>query len=92
MASELTVLELVAPRDSNAPVRSMPTVARQVLSIDGAASSAFAGKTAIISVYTTTGCYIDIAAAPSSGNKFPLPAGSWHDFSVLPGHKVRAYS
>jgi hypothetical protein len=91
MASEITVLELEAPRQSNAPCRKMPPVAVQVLDAAGAASAAFAGKTTLISVYSTVATNIDIRATPATGNKFPLPAGVWHDFDVQAGHKIRSF-
>ena len=92
MANEVTVLELRAPRQSNAPARPMPPVDRQVLSIDGAASDAFEEATVLISVYSTTATNIDIRGTPATGNKFPLPPGVWHDFDVTAGHKIQVFS
>lgn len=91
MANEITVLELEAPREKNAPVRKMPPLNIQTLDAAGAASAAFKGGTCIISVYSTIATNIDIRVTPASGTKFPLPAGVWHDFDVLPGHKIRSF-
>lgn len=92
MANEVTVLELGQPRLSNAPLRKMPPIDRQVLSIGGAVSAAFERSTTIISVYSTTACNIDIRETPASGTAFPLPAGVWHDFDVSPNHKVQVFA
>ena len=89
MSNEVTVLELNPVISSEAPVRQMPPRARQVLSIGGSASSAFTLGTTLVAIYTTTACNIEFGTAPTGvTNKIPLPAGVWHDFGVLPGHKV----
>lgn len=91
MANEVTVLELNPVRSKDAPVREMPPIAvPQVLTIGGAVSSAFNRSTTIISVYTTTACNIEIGASPDGTRIFPLPANQWHDFGVLPNHKIKA--
>jgi len=90
MANELTVLELNPVVAYGAPVRQMPPRGRQVLTIGGGASTAFQRGTTLVSIYTTTACNIEFGTAPDGTNKFPLPAGVWHDFGVMPNHKVIA--
>lgn len=90
MANEVYVHEMSA-LPANYPVRPAPFVAQQILSIGGAASSAFNRSTVAITVITTTACKVEIGANPTGGtNKFAIEANIPYDFSVRAGHKIIA--
>lgn len=95
MADEVTVIELQALRGALA-VPSMPPLAVQTLSIDGAVSAAFNANTSNISIYTDTACTIEFSQRDGTdpdgtgAGKFPLPAGQYYGFEVRAGTKVIA--
>lgn len=89
MADEVMVLEAIGPRASGAlPVNFL---AKQSLTIGGAASSALNRSTQQVVVISTTGCVIEFGAAPDGlGITFPIAAGHPYTFDVVAGHKIIA--
>lgn len=94
MANEVEVFEQAAMRGV-APIRIMPPLAKQTLSIGGAVSAAFNRSTVIITVVTTTACRVEFSVAAGtdpagSGMTFPIAANTPYDFAVIAGRKVIA--
>lgn len=90
MANEVYVHEMQA-LPANYPVRPVPFVAQQILSIAGAASSGFNRSTVAITVISTTDCNIEVGANPTGvTNKFKIEANTPYDFLVRAGHKIIA--
>lgn len=94
MANEVEVFELHAP-SSGAPVRPMPPIAKQTLSIGGAASAGFNRSTAMVTIVTTTACRVQFSPAAGttpdgSTATFPLAANVPYDFEAVAGRKVIA--
>lgn len=90
MANEVEVFEMIAPRGDR-PVRPVPFLEKQVLSIAGAASADFGPSTAMVTINTNTACRLEFGNAPDgSGDTFPIEADTLYDFDVVPGTKVIA--
>lgn len=91
MANEVRIIELRTPRHSDTPVREMPPIAAQDVSVGGNVSAAFNRSTTNIMVRTSTDCTLEFGANPNgSGVTIAIKATEgWHDFGVLGGHKVR---
>ena len=69
------------------------TTAGYTITIDGAASAAFATGTNYVEVYSDTACFLVFGTNPTSGGtRFALPAGLPRHFGVEPGMKVIAVS
>jgi hypothetical protein len=90
MANEVEVHELTGLRGQR-PVAPFPAVAKQTLSIGGAASSAFNRGTVMVRITTTTTCRVEFGSAPAgSGNTVLIYSGLHNDFDVIAGQKVIA--
>jgi hypothetical protein len=92
MANECTVFEMRGPRIRNAPLRTVPFLARTQLSDDGVIT--FNKSTTMISVYSTSAGTLDFATLSvttptGSTNPFPIAANTLYDFDVLGGSKMR---
>ena len=94
MANEVEVFELGGAPGGH-PVRSMPPIAKQTLSIGGAVSAAFNRGASIVTIVTTTACRVEFSVRAGtdpagSGMTFPLAANVPYDFHVVAGRKVIA--
>jgi hypothetical protein len=90
MANEIQVFEMTGLRP-NVLGRPVKFLAKQTLSIGGAASTAFNPGTSYVTVVSTTSCVIEFGAAPDgSGSTFPIVAGQLYDFAANHTMKVIA--
>ena len=94
MANEVEVHELKAIT-TGVPVRNVPGIAKQTLSIGGAASAAFNRSTKFVAITTTTACRVEFSnaagtAPTGSGDTWLLATGQIYDFEVVAGRKVIA--
>lgn len=92
MANECKVYEQRAPRDVNAPIMTVPFLAKQSLSTTGT-SAAFNKSTTMVSIVSTLAGTVEfssVTADPSgAGDTFPINANETYHFSVRGGTKVR---
>lgn len=92
MANEVRVYEMTEIR-AHGQARPVPLIAKQILSVGGASSNAFNRSTNLITVTTTLACWVDITASPlQAGKTIYLAADREYDFSVQPGHSIRAFA
>lgn len=92
MSNECKVFEMIAPRNANAPIRTVPFLARQQLS-SGGLSAAFNRSTRMITVVSTLAGTLDFTSADGTAPTgslapFPIAADTLYDFDVRAGTKV----
>jgi hypothetical protein len=90
MANEVRIIELRASRGAHDPIREMPPVTTQNVSVGGNQSAAFKRSTTRIMIRTSVDCTLEFGVDPAGGtDTVPIKAAEgWHDFGVLGGHKV----
>lgn len=93
MANECSVFEMVLPRQALAPIRTVPFLAKQLLS-SGSVSAAFNKSTRMVTIVSSIAGTVEFSDTantdPSgSGDTFPIAANTPYDFDVRPNTKVR---
>lgn len=93
MSNECKVFEQIVPRNANAPIRTIPFLARQQLS-SGGTSAAFNKSTRMITVVSSLAGTVDFTSAAGvaptgSLAPFPIAADTAYDFDVRGGTQVR---
>ena len=92
MANECKVFEQITPRNSTAPIRTVPFLARTTLSSGGTCT--FNKSTTVVTIVSSLAGTLDFEATDGTDPTgslapFPINANEYYDFDVRPGTKVR---
>lgn len=92
MANECKVFEMIRPRTSLAPIRTVPFLAYSQLSDNGTVT--FNKSTTMVSVFSTLAGNLTFEATDGTDPDgtvapFPIAANTYYDFDVRPGSIMR---